>query len=176
LLPENGNALKLDPVDVAPYERALEDSFSTSMKLGLNMLRMLPGTSLENQSAESTAQEKENLYALVDSSLEDIENVVNEAIEYAALYKGIKDFESDVKFDRAITEQSTTEFVSLAQAFMDKLTKYPQAGKELLMRAATQLQLSEEAIKEIEENGVQQEESPETERQALIDEVINGKQ
>jgi hypothetical protein len=149
-LKEGSTAFKLPPVDVSGYERALDDSKATAFALGLNMLRMLPADSKEAPSAQSAAAEKENLYALVDSTLSDIENTVNQSISYAAEFKGIKDFEAKVKFDRSISEDTLTDFIALAQAFQDKLSKYPKAQKELLLKVAKKLDLSDDAIKEIE--------------------------
>lgn len=177
ILPENGSAIKLDPVDVSAYERALDESFNTALRVGLNMLSNLAADSRETMSAEAASQQRENMYALVDSTLEDIENVVNEAIRHAARFKGIRDFDDKVEFNRSISEASIDQFVTLAQAFGDKLSKYPLASKEVIAKAASKLDLSEEAIEEINTTEVQDTStSPEADRKRIVDEVINGPQ
>lgn len=174
-LKEGSTAFKLPPVDVSGYERALEDSKATAFALGLNMLRMLPSDSKEAPSAESASAEKENIYALVDSTLSDIENTTNQVIRYAAEFRGIKDLQESVKFDRSIDEATLDQFVSLAQAFGDKLSKYPKAQKEILVKAARKLDLSDDAVNEIETLEVKPEPDPAEERKALMDSVIaNG--
>jgi hypothetical protein len=148
-LPENGDAFKLAPVELGAYERAEAEAFTNALKAGFNMLRTLPADSREGLSAESLAAEKENLIALVESTLDDIETVTNEAIRNAALFKGITDFSEEVELSSVGVEQTVEHFTALAGAFMDKLNKYPKASKDLVLKAAEKLHLSEEAMEEI---------------------------
>ncbi len=158
-LPENGDAFKLDPVDLGAYERAEAEAFTNALKAGFNMLRTLPADSREGLSAQSLAAEKENLYTLVESTLDDVEDLVNESIRNAALFKGIEDFQEETELSRSGTEQTVEQFITLSQAFMDKLGKYPLAQKDLMLKAAQKLDLSDEALKEIKTLEVQVEQA-----------------
>jgi hypothetical protein len=181
LLPETGDAFKLDPVDVSGLERAVAEALENALKVGLNMLRTTPAASKEAPSAQSQDTEKANMFALVDSTLETLENCLNQAINYAAMFKGEMNFESDLEFPRSLKESSIADFTTLAVAFIDKFSQYPESLKDILLKAAKRLDLSEEAIKEIETKVVEAPPTPEEQRQALVDGVLarnaqNGQQ
>ena len=127
-----GKIQVIDPADLSAHEKALDESLNNVFKVGLNQLRILPSDSKVAQAADSLGEEKDNTIALIESTLEDIENGVNEAISLWAEYKGVKDFKGKIQLDKKFSKDDITKFITVYNSMRDQFSKY-----ETVMKSAT---------------------------------------
>jgi hypothetical protein len=174
----DGSVQAIEPPDLSSHEKALEESLNNIFKIGLNQLRILPSDSRVSQSADSLGEEKDNTIALIESTLEDIENAINETIKLVAEYKGIKDYQETISIEKTFTNADVTKFVTVFGAMRDQFSKYEKVMKYATMKGVRELGLPEddqaEALKEVEA-GQQMESEQDTQRDPL-DDVIGEAQ
>jgi len=153
-LPRDGTASTIEPPDLSSHERAIEESLNNIFKIGLNQLRLLPADSRVSQSAESINEEKENTYALVESTLTDIENAINQALSIYAEFKGQSGFDGEIELDKNISKDDVAQFGMVWNMFKDEFKKYGTLTKAAVTKAAKKLNLDPEdftaAVAEIE--------------------------
>lgn len=153
-LPRDSNATTIEPPDLASHEKAIEESLNNIFKIGLNQLRLLPADSRVSQSAESLNEEKENTFALVESTLTDIENSVNQALSIYAEFKGQSDFDGKIELDKNISKDDIQQFGLVYNMFKDEFKKYEGITKAVVTKAAQKLNLDPDdfaaAVKEID--------------------------
>lgn len=165
-----GSAQAIEPPDLSSHEKALEESLNNIFKVGLNQLRLLPSDSKVAQSADSIGEEKDNTIALIESTLEDIENATNDAISLWAEYKGVKGFHEKIEIEKTFTKTDITKFVTVFGAMRDQFTKYEKVMKFATMKGVRELGLDEDdqiealaevsAGKQIEVEPVEEEKDP----------------
>lgn len=148
-LPENGNAFAIEPVDPIAYEKAEREAISNIFKVGLNRLRDLPIDSRESQSSESVDKQNEFTFALIQSELSEIENVVNNAFRDFAEFYGISDFDGKIQIDREISEEDFEQFRNTWFSFRDLFVKYPEIEPEIAKKAIKKLRLGKEKEQEL---------------------------
>ena len=149
-----GSVQAIEPPDLSSHEKALEESLNNIFKLGLNQLRIIPSDSRVAQSAQSMGEEKDNTLALIESTLEDIENATNDAISLWAEYKGIKDYQERIEIEKTFTKDDVSKFVTVFGAMRDQFSKYESVMKYATMKGVRELGLAEEeqieALAEVE--------------------------
>lgn len=147
LLPENGDVKSIDPVNIAPYENAEREALDATFKVGLNQLRRLSSDSKDGQSAESQDAERHNTYALVESTVDDLETLTNSVIkDWAKFQTGKDNFDGKVTFDRSFTEESFDQFLQVFNAFRDEFRKVPIVTREATKRAVSKLGFDDEVL------------------------------
>lgn len=149
LLPENSNAFAIEPVDPIAYEKAEREAISNVFKVGLNRLRDLPIDSRESQSSESVDKQNEFTFALIQSELSEIENVVNDALRDFAAFYGASDFEGKIGIEREISEEDFDQFRNTWFAFKDLFTQYPEIQPEIAKKALKKLKIEKEKEQEL---------------------------
>jgi cell fate (sporulation/competence/biofilm development) regulator YmcA (YheA/YmcA/DUF963 family) len=163
LLPTNSTVSTISPADVAGHDKALEESVNNIFKIGLNQLRLLPSDSRVAQGADSVAEEKENTFALIESTLEDIENSINRALSVYAEYKG-ETLEKGIELNKSISKTDVQSFVTIYNAFRDDFKKLGSLQKATLKKAVNFLGLDEEEIasisKEIDNSPIVEQTAP----------------
>lgn len=150
----NGKAQVIEPPSLDDHNKAIEESVNNIFKVGLNVVRTLPSDSRLNQAAEAIAEEKENPFALVESTLEDIENAVNEAVQIWAQYKSQKNFKGKVVLNKEISKQDYTRFITVWSAMKDQFMRYPGIVKSATKKGVEEMAFDEEdeqnALDEVE--------------------------
>jgi len=147
ILPPGSSVVTVDPVDTAAHERAEADSISNAFKLGLNQLRMLSGDSKLVQAADSLLEEKSNTIALIQSTLEDIENHTNEALINYASYSRNAPKDLTYEINKDINTNDLDSFIKVYSMFRDLIGQYPDIQKEALKKAVYKMDLSKEGLK-----------------------------
>ena len=177
-LPADVQFQVIAPVDTSGYERSVADAISTVFKVGLNQFRQLSADSKAVQSDDTIAEEKANTVALVLSTIDDLEDAMNQSMNHYAVFAGQKNFESDISFNREIIAKNFERFVAVYGAFADRLTKYAKVSKAVDRAAVRALELPKdeetEALREIDQ-------APEVETPAQvepdpIEKALNGQQ
>lgn len=177
LLPENGNAFAIEPIDPASYERAEAEAQASFFNVTLNKLRLLPNSSDESQAADAINKENEYTYALVEADLDELENVMNDSFKNFALLMGDENFDGKLEFNKQITPESFQEFINLHMSFRDVLSKIEGYDKAAAVKAIKKARFDtkdEEALLKIaEETDFKANEEALLEEDP-IDKVING--
>ena len=154
LLPAGATVQGLEPVNTDGLDRSITQALENAFKVGLNQLRQVAADSRETQAADSMQMEKDNTYALVESTLKDLENTFNQAIGHFARFKGVKDFKGTIELNKEIKQEDINQFISTYSAFRDRLVKYTKLSKAIDKKVVATLNLSDEevaeAVKEID--------------------------
>lgn len=145
LLPENGDAFKLDANDVAAYERAEAQALDAVFKVGLNQLHSLPGDSKLIAAADSQDAQKDNTYAIIESAVEQLENFANDILVKFAEFKGNKN-PGLVEFSRDIKEENVTDFIAVYNAFASKFAGIQEIERPVVKRAVKHLGLRDDEL------------------------------
>lgn len=147
-LPEGGKATIIPPTQAVGLELATNESLSSVFKVGLNMFRALPSDAKGIQSSDTIEQDKDNTYAMVESSLEEIENLMNDAIKHYAAFMGQPDFEPDLELNKEIKGENFDQFLRTYAAFKDKFDQMPTLSQAITKKAVHKLELPEEDVNE----------------------------
>lgn len=146
MLPENGTVTVIPPTQATGLEVATNDSLSSVFKVGLNMFRALPSDAKGIQSSDTIEQDKDNTYAMVESSLEEIENLVKDSLRHYAAFLGQKDFEPEIELNKEIKGENFDQFLRTYAAFKDKFDQMPQLSQAITKKAVHKLELPEEDV------------------------------
>lgn len=150
LLPAGAGVIFTDPVSTDQYDKAIQQAIDTTFKVGLNLFRTLPEDSRVGQSAESMAEAKDNPLALVEASLEDIENGINQALERFAEFKGVSN-PPKIELDKNISEISAEQFIATVQGLSDYYRGVEVVSKMIAKEGLKFLKLDDENLKKAEE-------------------------
>jgi hypothetical protein len=172
LLPD-GTTVTFSPQwKIADYKDAYAEAIDNAFKLGLNQHRSLPSDSRATMAADSMVEEKDNLYAIVESSVEQVETLVNDALRMYAAYKGRKDFEPgfelcDVKVD------DVESWLKLYQATRNDLIKLSSFGKATAKYVIPKLNFAEDdtakLLDEVETTDFTQDPAQQQKQQSRMD-------
>lgn len=143
-LPEGAQPIKLPANDPLALERATADAISTAFKVGLNQLRALPGDSRQVQGADTQLEDKDNQYALVESSIDELENLTNQALQHYAAFKGVDNFQGTIEFNKEITKEDTQQFLEIWAATRDELIRVNGVRKAIVKKLISKLELENE--------------------------------
>jgi hypothetical protein len=173
LWPEGSQIIFGAPVDTSSLEASVRQSMDTFFKVGLNQFKALPSESKAVQSADTLGAERDSTVALVQSSLEDIEGIANQALEHWAGYE--QQPAGKVELDKNISAEDFDEFIQLVTAFKDEFSKVEILEKEILKKAAGRLRLRPETLAEVEKaiDSMQEEDKQQPGTNAL-DSVFGG--
>ena len=139
-LPLGSTIQVIAPTDTTGPERRLQTILGNIIRVGLNQLKLqIEGQAIE--SAETLQQVKDNTVGLIQAELENVENVINTAVNLWAKYKGQDDFNSEIKFDIEDIKSNVDGAVKIYMAFRDEIAKLPMVRKELLNWVVDELNL-----------------------------------
>jgi hypothetical protein len=130
-LPEGATVTQITAEDPTASEKNRADIRNMIFRVGLNQPRQLDGSSQQVQSAETIREEREFTLALAKETVSDIENLVNQFVEYWAMFKRRSDYEGKIELNKDFSSEDYAEFIQLYTAFSDKRALYPTASKQL---------------------------------------------
>lgn len=139
MLPFEGNAFAIEPVDTVVYERAESEAQASFFNVCLNKLRLMPNDSKDTQAADATDKENEFTYSIVESELEELEDIINESFKNYAALMGDDKFDGKIELNKQITPESFQQFLNMHGALRDILSKiegYDQAAAEKAIKKA----------------------------------------
>jgi hypothetical protein len=162
IVPAGTTVHTIEPTNLAGIHERLGTILNNIYRLGLNQVRMMSADSAAAQSDQTIKEEKQNVAALVKSEMEGIETLVNHGVRLFAKYKGIDDFESEIKFNTDVNTSDVNKFVQLVLAFKDDVAKYPSIKKAQLVKYVKELDLpnEEELLADIEASEDEQQPQP----------------
>jgi hypothetical protein len=130
-LPEGATVTQITAEDPTASEKNRADIRNMIFRVGLNQPRQLDGSSQQVQSAETIREEREFTLALAKETVSDIENLVNQFVEYWAMFKRRSDYEGKIELNKDFSSEDYAEFIQLYTAFSDRRALYPTASKQL---------------------------------------------
>lgn len=179
IIPADGDVIAVPPTSTADIKASVEEAIDNAFKVGLNKLRTLPASSKENESADSQQEDKENIYAIAESTVNQIEKLANDILVHIAEFWGDNRAPGTITMSREFTQESFTEWLAIYAAIRDELKRYPEINKEAIKKAITELNLGDEVmdkIDEILEKGPSEAaESQQTERGSILGRFLNGR-
>lgn len=146
LLPAGATVQGLEPVSTDGLDRSITQALENAFKVGLNQLRQVGADSKETQAADAIQMEKDNTYALCESTLKDLENVFNTAIRHYARFKGIEGFTGKLVLNKEIKDEDINQFLTTYNSFRDRLVKYNKLSKAIDKKVVGTLNLSDEEL------------------------------
>ena len=130
-LPTGSTIEVIAPTDTTGPERRLQSILGNIIRVGLNQLKMqIEGQAVE--SADTLQQVKDNTIGLIQAELENVENVINKAVELWAKYKGQDGFKSEIAFDIEDVKDNIDEIVKLILVFRDDVSRLPMVKEKLI--------------------------------------------
>lgn len=143
-LPQEGSATKLEPSNPVSLERSVDGALSNVFKVGLNMFRTLPSDSKGVQSADTQQEDKDNTYAMVESSLDDIEALVNQSLTHWATFQGKKGFIPGLELCKEVKQEDFDMFIKVVNAFRDEINQQPIVQEGVFEKVIEKLDLPTE--------------------------------
>lgn len=140
---------RLPASDSAGMERAVADALNMTFKVGLDQVRSLPTDSKAVQGAETISEENRNLYTLLISTIDRLENLTQQALDNLALLAGETNFEGKVIFNREIKEEDINQLIKLFGSFADILKPIPGLTQAMAEKIIPKLRFGDEKTKEL---------------------------
>lgn len=129
-LPDGAVVHTIEPADTTSLRERLVQCINDIYKLAFNQSRSLPADSKGVESMVTIRERKEELHSLLESSIEEVQNLVNNAVRLYAQFKGIKDYDQHVKFSTDVSSEDIDEQIKIYSAVRDRIAKYPTWQKE----------------------------------------------
>ena len=166
----------IEPVDATTISKAVDRAIDFTFKVAFNQVMALAAGSKESPSAETRRAMMDDFVAIVETSLTEIEDVVNQAVYFYAKFKGIKLGESDrITFDKKVTERDFDQFLATWNSLRDDFRKIAEVRKEVLKKGAESMGLSEESLDAIEKFDFEAEQkAAEQQRTAMLKQITDG--
>jgi len=172
-LPDGATLEKLPPTYPQAIFEKVDRSKQNIFQIAFNALR-LPSSGSQEMEGEGTLRErKEDMISFIQSQIEVIETVANEAVSHWALMSGQKPPTGKIKLSRKITLKDIDQMIAIFGAMRDELRAYPKWKQKTLKQiAAAQGFEDDEEITQELEKPVQQPQQTLSDRPRLAD-LIN---
>ena len=176
LLPKDFDITIVEPCNPQALERRLASTTQTLFQLAFSRTRVLPSDAKAVEGAETQREAKEEFLACLKKAGNQIEALVNEAVEYYAAFKG-QTVTKPIEFSKDITVEDVDQQLAIEMAYMDKIQDYPIWRKETLKKRAREMNLSnvDAIIAEIDTVEPKKEERTER-RRSLFAENTDGEE
>lgn len=141
----------IEPSNTEPIRSAIETSIDRCFKVSFNEINGLASDSKESPGSETRKEMKDEFIALVQTSISEVEDLVNQALEQYLRFKD-KTFSEGIKLDKNITEDDITQEIAIWQAHIDSFKQVSRLYKGVLKKHSAVFGLpdQEEIDKEIE--------------------------
>ena len=174
-LPENGDLRSIPASQATGLENAVAGSVQNVFNVGLNQLRQIAADSKVGQTADAQAKEREYTTSLVESELETIETLINQALGYYAELKGKP--AGTYSLNKEIEDENFDQWLRVYGAIRDELTRnYPDVNKAAIKKAISKLKLDDEdeLLASVDAAVAQPESQQDPARQDLIRQAARG--
>lgn len=146
IIKKGGDIKWMPPTDVSGLDAAEKDAAITAFKQGLNLLRHVPADSGIAQSAETITAEKDERLAVIESTIDELETLINHALGNFAAFQN-QELPENIELNRDISEQSLEEFAQVYDSFSHLFSKSEVIEKEVAKKAVSKLKLGKEGTK-----------------------------
>ncbi len=151
-LPENASVQTVEPFNSAPLQQARDAFIEMTFKVAFNQLNTVSADSKAMPGAETRREMKDEFVALVQTSLSEIEDLVNRAMADYVFKKNGSEYTDRITFDKQITEDDIDREIAIWQAHVDDFKKIPTLHKGIIAKHAKYFGLPDEEkiVEEIE--------------------------
>ncbi len=151
-LPESATMGAIEPGNLSGMKERIDSAIRNLYRVAFNKTLTLSSDSKESPGAETLREGKEELINLVKSTAGDIDDVMNEAIDHYARFKGVKNFKGKIKLNTDISTEDIDKQIALFAANQDAIKKVDIWHKSYLKKVAESQNLPnlEEILKAID--------------------------
>lgn len=143
ILGQQDSVTAIPPVPSGDLLSLCNSSLELAFKMGLNQLRSLPVSSKETQAADAQAEAKEEQRALRQTLGQDLQDLVNRALDFYAQFKG-QTLEEGVTIIENEEEATFQDQVVVYNALVDVMGDLPTLKSAAVSRMARIFDLDEE--------------------------------
>lgn len=169
----------LEPVNSETISRAIDRCIDYVFKIAFNQITGLSADSKESPSVEARREIKEEFTALVETTLTELEDVINQAVYFYAKAKGkafeISNPEHRVTLDKRVTGEDITRLLEIWNSMRDEFKKIAEVRRDVMLKCAAEMGLGEEALEKIRKFDFEAEQKAnEEQRKAMLKGIANG--
>lgn len=148
-LPEGSAVTIAEPTNPVALQDRIAQTGSLLFRVAFNRAFTLNEASKESVGADSAAAMREEQTALVLNAIDDLELLINRAIQHYAKFKNAKNFKGKVVLSRDVDEMDLDKTIQLAQSVYDEMKKSPTWIREYLKAVADEMPVAnKETIKQ----------------------------
>lgn len=151
ILPQDTQLLQATAVDPVAHERRLSVILNQMQRIAFNQSRTTPDDSRQVEAADTQREVKDDFVNLIVSSIEEIEDLVNRAVEHWAIFEGRGNYKGRVKLNKDVSIEDVKQQLNIFNALRQDIEAYPTWKREMLEKFAKITDVSDEAMKEIKE-------------------------
>jgi hypothetical protein len=96
----------------------------------------MPSSSNEAEGEGALQERKDDMISFIQSQIEVVETVTNQAVKHWAMMSGKKGFNGKVKLSRKISTGDIMQMISLFQALGDEFKQFPEWKRKTLTQLA----------------------------------------
>lgn len=153
ILPEGAQVNVIDPTNPAALEKAINAVIDYIYRMAFNRTRTLSTNSNEAPAADTLREMREEMLILLKSAASEIENLLNQALKYFALFKlgpeaGAK-FNGKVTLNKDLTIEDFQKQLDIWAIARDDIKRVFSWYKAFLKKLAEEQKFSEDEEKEI---------------------------
>lgn len=149
LLPEGCSVQTIEPISTETLRNSIAESLNSAFKVGLNQLRLLQSDSKAVQAEGSILAEKDDRIALVESTISQFQDALNQMLDHYAVYQGDDEFPGTVTLANDFNESDLTKFTNLYTIFREDFKANPTANLTAFKKALSEMDFASEDLKEI---------------------------
>lgn len=133
-LPAEATVITVEPYNPVPLQSAGDRTIDRLFKVAFNQINGLSADSKESPGAETRREMREEFVAMVETSLGELEDIINEFVGFYAKFKGTESVEP-IKLDRTVTIEDMDMFLRLVALFREEIRGCVTWNQETLKKA-----------------------------------------
>lgn len=180
--PEGTNIQVVEPTNPVALMNRINGVTATLFQIAFYRTRVLPSDAKAIESSDNQRESKEEFLSCIINAATQIEGLANQAIRHYAAFKGMTDFEGEIKIDKDITVEDWDQVIGNISAFYSDIKAHSRWYKSTMKKVATQMNLADidEIVEEIESVDIQAQEQEKAaaqlkQRGAMFQEAIAAK-
>jgi hypothetical protein len=148
-LPENAQVTIVPPSPQDGLVSAMGWTINQIYRVAFNRTRGLSDASQEAPGADTLREMNAELVSLLKIALTEMEGIVNRFLNHYAAFKGVENFEADIKFDADLSIEDLSKQIERFLAYRDEIRKILPWRKAHLKKVARQEDFGEEETQDI---------------------------
>jgi len=149
LLPDGCSVQVIEPINTDTLKDSIGEALNSAFKVGLNQLRLLQSDSKAVQAEGSILAEKDDRIALVESTISQFQDALNQMLDYYAMFQGDSEFPGTVTLASDFNESDVTKFVNLYTIFREDFKANPEANTTAFKKALSEMGFAPDDLKNI---------------------------
>jgi len=143
-IPEGANVTTVEPTNTAALENAIMRAIDWTFKVAFNQIDGLAAQSKESPGADTRREMKDEFIALVESTIGEVEDVINGAVAHWAELQGAQVPAEKIEIDSNVTAEDYQREMEIWQAYAEYFKNVPALLKAMIKKQAKALNVGEE--------------------------------